>query len=125
MADIHRYIIVRESRVAAINSWLQDHPTLDPRGGGDQTFGAVRLALITDPDDGSVVRGRGCLWQLSSEWKGVILDRMANLSWKVNTTDNDNDLSHYGRANWTKRQVLDDVTRKPFAVKVVPVESGP
>jgi len=129
MADQHVYLIVREGRVVAVNRWLKNHADLDvvQKGGGERTFDKVKLALLTDPDDGSVIRARACLWKLSPARAQIILNRMAsrNPPWKVNTTDLDNDLSWYRRRNWTKRQVLDDVTRKPRKLKLVPVETGP
>jgi hypothetical protein len=122
MADLHRYIVLRESRVDAVNDWLQDHPTLDIRGGGGLTFGPVKLALLTDPDDGSVVRGRLCSWKLQPEWVDILIDRMESMEWIVNLPIPTCDFSHYGRSNWSLEQVLIDVTRKPFPVKIVPVE---
>lgn len=119
----HRVIIVRASRKAAVLSFLHNHPQLDPMGGGDQSF-AVRLALLGDPDDASVVRGYAVGWSLSdAHWillRAWFVDHVEN--WKVNTSDSDNDVSHYNTANWTYAQIKADTTRKPFAVKVVPVE---
>jgi len=120
----HRILLVRESRISAIHGFLLNHPKLDKRGGGDQTFG-VKLALLGDPDDGSVVRARLAGWRLPNDWWITLRDDVVPAAWKVNTTDNDNDLSHYASSNWTLDQVLADVSRKPFALKIVPVEEPP
>jgi hypothetical protein len=123
MARSLRYIIVRQSKAAAINAWLQDHPDLDPRGGGDQTFVHLTLALTADPDDGSVVRAYGASWELPVSWWNKIRDKVISLGWKINTTDADNDISHYTSGSWTVQQVLNDVTRKPAVLKVVQAET--
>jgi len=112
-----RYILVKESRVPTINAWLLNHPQLDPRGGGDKTFDAVKLGTNSAP--GSTIRARACQWTLPASWWIALRDKIAALGWKRNTTDADNDVSDYLAANWTKGQVLADTTRKPVALVVI------
>ncbi len=126
-ATKHRIIILRESRVVTANNWLHNHATLDNsaggKHGGNQTF-TEKVALLTDPDDGSVVRGRIIRWKMPDAWRTLLLDKFQTLGWKFNTTDNDNDVSAYNADAWTLAEALADITRKPFALKIVPVEGG-
>lgn len=121
-----RYIVVlKESDAAAFNAWLQGHPQLDARSGGGATF-TIGLALLSDPDDGSVVRGRWCDWSMPGAWWTALKGRFENqiLADERNTSDEAKwRVSWYPATTWTPEQVLADTTRKPRAVKVVPVET--
>lgn len=120
MANRHRIIILRENRKGAANAWIHRHSDLDRLNGGNRTF-TVKVALLSDPDDGSVIRGRICSWKMTTRLKNILLDRFRANGWKFNKTDNNNDVSAYNADNWTTAQVLADTTRKPRALKIVPV----
>ncbi|MHC4369712.1 MAG: hypothetical protein ACYSW8_19040 [Planctomycetota bacterium] len=85
-------------------------------------FGTWKLALIGDPDDGSVVRAYAAHWKGAPDarWNSIVQE-ITDRGWKMNSTDNDNVASSYNGDNWTRQQVLADITRKPFALKRVPV----
>jgi len=115
---VNRIIVLERTRAIQMNSWMALNMGLDLAS----MFGRWRLALTSDPDDGSVVRAYAAHWKRAPDarWNRIvqeILDR----GWKVNSTDNDNVASSYNGDNWTRQQVLSDVTRKPFALKRVPV----
>lgn len=117
---VHRIILVNANRRDEIRTFIRNNADLlDPLGGDD--YFVSKLALIGDPDDGSVVRAYAAGWHLPQSWWVKLSEKVD--TWKVNTTDADNDASHYRSDNWSLQQVLDDTTRKPFALKVVPVES--
>lgn len=112
-----RWLLLREARVAAVNSWLANHPQLDLRGGGLQSFN-VRLNLNADPP--STVRARLCRWDMPDAWEQAVRDEITSRGWLVNTTNATNDLSSYNVESWTLAQVLADTTRKPAVLKLIP-----
>jgi hypothetical protein len=125
---VHRVIIVNANRRDQIRNFVRNYRDseginhLDPLGGGGH-FTKTELALLGDPDDGSIVRSYAVGWWLPQAHWVILRDWFqTTVNWKVNTTDADNDISHYNSANWTWPQILADTTKKRFAVKVVPVE---
>ena len=115
---VNRIIMVEVLRAIQLNSWmgLEFGPEMA------NVFGTWHLALTSDPDDGSVVRAYAAhdISMENARWASIIAE-IAQRGWKQNSTDLDNVASFYNGANWTRQQVLSDVTRKPFAFKRVPV----
>jgi hypothetical protein len=114
---IHRILILNASQAAAANQWLRRHPTLNPIG---DDYVTVRLALLGDPDDASIVRAYACgAWLTPNQWltlSGYLSDR----GWLINDPSPATDGAHYLSSQYTFEQALADTTRKPFALKTVP-----
>jgi hypothetical protein len=122
VATTHRIILLNAAHRAAAHNFLKNHPKLDPRGSGDRTFG-IKVALLGDPDDGSIVRGYLVGWRLPDDWWTALQDFFVDdRGWNVNLPTAAGDVWHYTSSIWTLEAMLADTTRKPFALKVVPVE---
>lgn len=100
---------------------MLNHPKLDPRGGGDKTFG-VKLALLGDPDDGSIVRAYAAGWRLPDNWWLIFRSFLVRKRWLINDPTPAGDVWYYSSVNWSFEDVLADTSKKPFPFKVVPVE---
>ena len=120
---MHHYLILRESNIVPVNDWLRDHPDLDIRGGGNNTFLTVKLALLTDPTDASIVRARAANWDMPPDWIQEVLDEYGRSNFKVNITQPNWDASIYPRDVWPDvNAILADVTLKPDVFQLVPLD---
>ena len=113
------YIILRESKIDEAHAFLLNDSDLDFRGGGDKTFG-VLLNLTTDGD--TPIRARLCMWRIDQTMHDRLLTKVTARGYVVNTNQGNNDLSWYRVRNWTLQEALDDLTRKPAALKIVGLE---
>ena len=117
MATTRRNLIVNDAHRPVIHPWLKNHAQLDRRGGGDKTF-SVKLALLSDPDDGSVVRAWLCCWKLPDAWWVTLRDKVLSQGWTVNDPMS-TDFAQYPFTTWSLADVLADTTRKSHALKIV------
>ncbi|MHC4635114.1 MAG: hypothetical protein ACYSYU_07915 [Planctomycetota bacterium] len=122
----HRLLIVEKTKAEALNTWLKNHPLVDPRGGGDKTF-TMTLALLTDPPDGSVVRAYIAGWKLPNGWWLAIRDEVLSRGWHINDPAFD-EVAHYRSwlnddtgDQYTREEALADTTKKSQPLRIVPV----
>lgn len=116
-----RIIMVNANRKSQLITFFANHEQLG-HGSSHADTVALKLALLGDPDDGSIVRAYATQWHLPNTWWLWIKDFLDGTNWVINSPMPNNDLSHYNAASWTWAEALADVTKKRFPLKVVPVE---
>ncbi len=115
MAEVRRIIILRASRAEAVNAWIARQSFHGE--GGDATFDVPLWRTSHDPEVDPPA-AYWTSWNIRPAWWTKLSDRVAAEGWKVNSTDNDNDISHYLASGFTAQEALDDTTRKPIALKI-------
>jgi hypothetical protein len=79
----------------------------------------LKLALLTDPDDGSVVRAYAGSWDgFNENWWNTMSTWIQDQGWDIPGTDG----ASYDMGSFTWAQALADTTKKPVGMKIVPVE---
>jgi hypothetical protein len=128
MSTTRRAIIVSAVIKDEINSRLHSVEGVDFRGGGDLSFGSLKLQLLTSAP--LVVDAYGANWRLEDEqWvllrallppDGPVSDPVTHTVWKRNSSDPDTLISWYDvGAPWTLQGILDDQTRKPKKLRLL------
>ena len=72
-----RCVVVLEVGAPSANATMHNHPTLDIRGGGDQTF---TVALNNSGNPAAAILRRACNWELSDEALATMIEDIGGTS---------------------------------------------
>jgi len=112
---VSKIIIIRRDKGILLRDWLiATH--------GTQMEGCLgdfhKLALDTDPDDGSVVRAWVGGWaNFPRSWWDAMSSHIQSEGWDIPGTDG----ASYNMSAFSYREALADTTKKPVAFRRVPV----
>jgi len=120
---IHRILMVNADRKTEMLDFIRSQRDLINPQHGENSF-SVKLALLGDPDDGSIVRAYGSGWNFPNDHWDVMEDFLEDTSgWRVNDNHPQTDASFWKtNVEATFEEALLDTRKKPFAYKVVPIE---
>lgn len=112
---MHRILIVHRDRRDQINTWLANHPVLDVRGGGGDTFVVQAHVIGGGANDVHYVAG----WKMPAAWFTILEEWLVQRQWNVNVPDASWDFSWY--TGLTLDEVYADVTKKPDVLEYVDI----
>jgi hypothetical protein len=112
---VNKHIIIQRDKGILLREWLRDTYDFDLV---DSLGDHLKLALDTDPDDGSVVRAYAGSWSNFNEnWWNTMVAWIGDQGWDIPGTDG----ASYDHATWTFYDAVRDTTKKPVAFRRVPV----